>query len=113
MKDFILGQKGKQKWKARAVAAAKAGVYQSKCSKELEHVLVKKKLPSTWNIADITAVVLVIKERADGTMLKKNVKKYNLLYKTLKHHSKDLVIYKQVLCGTGDDTLNSLSQVKE
>ena len=76
-------------------------MYQSKCSRELDHVLSKQELPLEWNIAEIMVLICVIKERSDGVMSKKTDPK--LLYETLEHCSKDLVLYEQLLCGTVGD----------
>ena len=91
VKDFVKEGRQKKKEEARA-AEEKLRAYQSNNRQKLEEVLMKNKPPHTWNIAEFTAVLRVLKTKDDGPMPKKKTELF-ALFERLKHRSVELLNY--------------------
>ena len=100
IKDFVKEGREKQKQEARD-AIEKLRVYQSDNRKKLEEVLMKNKPPPTWNIAEFTAVLRVLKTKDDGPMPKKKPELF-ALFERLKHKSVELLNYEAAINENND-----------
>ena len=107
IKDFVKEGREKQKEDARA-AEEKLRAYESDSRKKLEEVLVKNKPPVSWNIAELTAILRVIKTKDDGPMPKKKAELY-VLFEHLKHRSVELLNYETSICGTNDASTTDIT----
>ena len=70
-------------------------------AKKLEEVLMRNKPPPTWNIAEFTAVLRVLKTKDDGPMPKKKPELF-ALFERLKHKSVELLNYEAAINENND-----------
>ena len=89
--DYICESKEKND-KETCITMEKAAAYRVESRLKMNHVLVKNKPPSDWNIKDLTDIIRVIKIKDGGAMPKKRPALWEL-YLKIRSRSEDLMIY--------------------
>lgn len=89
--EYVRESKEKKDEETRVIMV-KADVYRTESGQKLNHVLVKNKYPSDWNIKDLIDTCQVVKTKNDGAMPKKRPELW-AIYLKCRCRSEDLMVY--------------------